>query len=100
VGAQVEAPLANVDEGSPVNFRPCDVSKEIQSLKLGKACGFDDIPNDYLRHLPRRPVMLLTHLFNHFLRLCHFPAPWNEKKIITLPTPGKTPQISQNSVSD
>jgi hypothetical protein len=47
----VEALLATVDEDIPVKFRPCEASKEIKSLKLGKACGFDDIPNECLRHL-------------------------------------------------
>jgi hypothetical protein len=36
---------STVDEDTPVNFRPSDVSKETQSLKLGNACGFDGIPN-------------------------------------------------------
>jgi hypothetical protein len=30
VEAQVEALLAGIDEDIPVNFRPCDVSEEIQ----------------------------------------------------------------------
>jgi hypothetical protein len=38
--AQVEALLATVDEDIPANSRPCDVSKEIQSLKLGKGLWF------------------------------------------------------------
>jgi hypothetical protein len=50
MGAQVEALLATVDEDIPVNFRPCDVSKEIQSLKLGNARGLYGIPNECLRH--------------------------------------------------
>jgi hypothetical protein len=29
----------------PVKFQPCEVSKEIQSLKLGMACSIDGIPN-------------------------------------------------------
>jgi hypothetical protein len=37
----------------------------INSLKLRKACRIDGIPNEYLRHLPRRPLVHLTHLFNH-----------------------------------
>jgi hypothetical protein len=45
VEAQVEALLATVGEDTPVNFRPCGVSKQIQSLKLEKACDFDGIPN-------------------------------------------------------
>jgi hypothetical protein len=46
VEAQVEALLATVDEDIPFNFLPCDVSKEIHSLKLGKARGSDGIPNN------------------------------------------------------
>jgi hypothetical protein len=41
-----------------VDFRPCDF------LKLGRAYGFDGIPNECLRHLPRRPLVHLTNLFN------------------------------------
>jgi hypothetical protein len=44
-GAQFEAVLATVGEDIHVNFRLYEVSKEIQSLKLGKTCSFDDIPN-------------------------------------------------------
>jgi hypothetical protein len=49
---RVYALLATVDEDIPVEFRPFDVSKEIQYLKLGKACGFDGIQNECLRRLP------------------------------------------------
>jgi hypothetical protein len=45
VKAQVEALPAIVDEDIPVNFWPSDVSKEMQSLKSGKACGVDGSPN-------------------------------------------------------
>jgi hypothetical protein len=88
--AQAEALLATFDEDDPVNFRPCDVSKEIQSLKLGKACGFDGIPNRSLVHL--------THLFNHCLRLGHFPAPWKENKSYLCRNPAKTLHLSKTYV--
>jgi hypothetical protein len=38
----------------------------------------------------------LTHLFYHCFWLSHFPAPWKETKIITLPKPGKDPKFLQN----
>jgi hypothetical protein len=82
--------LATVDEDIPVNFQPCNVSKEIQSLKSGKAHGSDGIQNECLQHLPKRPLVHLTHLFNHCLRFGHFPAPWKETKIATLPNVAKT----------
>jgi hypothetical protein len=42
--ARVQYLLNTVDENPPVKFRPCDVSKEIRSLKLGEACGNYGIP--------------------------------------------------------
>jgi hypothetical protein len=68
----------------------------INSLKLKKACGIGGIPNECLGHLPRRPLVHLTHLFNHCLRLSYFSNSWNEAKIITLPKPGKDPKFPQN----
>jgi hypothetical protein len=53
--------------------------------------GIDDIPNERLRHLPRRPLVHLTHLFNHCLWLSHFPKSWKEANVLTLPKPGKDP---------
>jgi hypothetical protein len=96
VEAQVEALLATADEDTPVNFQPCDFSKEIQFLKFRKVCCFDGIPNEYLQHLPRRPVVHLTHLFHHCLRLGHFPAPWKEAKMMALPKLGRDPKFPQN----
>jgi hypothetical protein len=63
---------------------------------LRKSCGIDGIPNKCLRRLPRRPLVHLTHLFNHCLRLSHFPKSWKEAKIITLPKPDKGPKFLQN----
>jgi hypothetical protein len=48
VEAKVEALLATLSEDISVNFRPSGVPKEIKSLKLGKAYGFDGIPNECL----------------------------------------------------
>jgi hypothetical protein len=83
VEAQVEALLATINGDIPVNFQPCDVVNEIQSLELGKAYGFVGIPNESLQHLSRRPPVYLTHLCNHCLGLGHFPAPQNEAKVIS-----------------
>jgi hypothetical protein len=63
---------------------------------LKKVFGIDGIPNECLRHLPRRPLVHLTHLFNHCIRLSHFPVSWKESKVITLPKPGKDPKFPQN----
>jgi hypothetical protein len=39
----------------------------------------------------------MIHLFNHCLRLSHFPKTWKEAKFVTLPIPDKDPRFSQNS---
>jgi hypothetical protein len=51
------------------------------SLKLRKVCGLDNIPNECPRYLPKRPLVYLTHLFNHSLLLSNFQEPWKEAKI-------------------
>jgi hypothetical protein len=59
---EVQALLQAVDNNPPPErIRPCDVQKLINSVKFGKACGIDGIPNECLRHLPRRPLVHLTH---------------------------------------
>jgi hypothetical protein len=54
------------------------------------------IPNECLMHLPRRPLVHLTHLFNHCLRLTHFPKPWKEAKFVTFLKRGMDPKFPQN----
>jgi hypothetical protein len=46
--------------------------------------------------LPRIPLVHLTHLINHRIRLSHFPTSWKEAKVVALPKPGKDPKFSQN----
>jgi len=95
--ARVQALSEVVDDNSPQRVRPCDAQKLIKSLKLKKACGIDGISNECFRHLSRRPLGHLTHLFNHCLRLSHFTSSWKEEKMwITLPKPAKDPQFPQN----
>jgi hypothetical protein len=65
-------------------------------MKLRKACMMDSIPNENLRHLPRRPLVHLTHLINHCIWLSYFLISLNEAKVITLLKPGKVPKFSQN----
>jgi hypothetical protein len=84
----------------PERIRPSDVQKLIQSLKLRKACGINVILNECLRHLPRRPLVHLTHLFNHCFRFSHSPFAWKEAKVITLPKPGKDPQFPKKFTCD
>jgi hypothetical protein len=65
VKARLQALLVAVVNDPSEKVRTCDLQKLINSLKLKNACGIDGIPNECLRHLPRRPLVHLTHLINH-----------------------------------
>jgi hypothetical protein len=93
---RVEARVQAVDSDPPERIRPCDLQKLLNSLKLKKACGIDEILKECLRHLPRRPLVHLTHLINHCIRLSHFPTSWKEAKVVALPTPSKDSKFLQN----
>jgi hypothetical protein len=60
------------------------------------ANGFDGIPKECLRHLPTRPHVYVTRLFNHCLPHGHFPAPWKEAKVVALPKPDKDTKFPPN----
>jgi hypothetical protein len=94
--ARVQALLEAVYSDPPERIRPCDLQKLLNSLKLKKACRIDGISNECLRHLPRRPMVHLTHLINHCIWLSHFPTSWKEAKVIAIPKPGKDPKFPQN----
>jgi hypothetical protein len=60
--------LEDVDKKPSGEIRPRDPVKLIQLLKLRKACGIDGIPNECLKHLPRRPLeylrtLIIFHIF-------------------------------------
>jgi hypothetical protein len=55
--ARVQALLEAVDNNHPEIVRPRDIQKLINPLKLRKACGIRGIPNEYLRHPQKRPLV-------------------------------------------
>jgi hypothetical protein len=98
VEGEVGALLATVNEEIPVKFKPYGVSKEVHSLKLGKACIFDGIPNECVRHLPRGPLMYFTYLFNHCSRLRNIRHLERNQKSEFLRNPAKTQKFSESCV--
>jgi hypothetical protein len=100
VDIRVQALLASVESTPLGKVRPCDIHELVNSLKLRKACGLEGIPNECLKHFPRRSFVYLTHLFNRCLRLSNFPKPWKQAKSVTLPKPGKDPKIPSKRMSD
>jgi hypothetical protein len=54
VETTIQALLASVDDAPLGKVRPCDLHKLANSLKLIKACGHNGIPDECIRHFPRR----------------------------------------------
>jgi hypothetical protein len=77
-------------------IRLCNIQKLVKTLKQRKACGLNGIPDERLSHLPRRPLVHLTHLLNHCLRLSDFPKPRKEAEVITLPKASKVRKLPKN----
>jgi hypothetical protein len=93
--AGVQALLEGVDDTPSEKLRPCDTQELIQPLKFRKACGICGIPNECLKHLPSRPLVYLTHVFNLYLRL-YFSKSWKDAEIMSLSTPVKNPKFTSN----
>jgi hypothetical protein len=64
---------------------------EDKGFKLGKAPSPNGIPNRALKHLPKRAVSLVFHIFNAVLRTYHFPPVWKHARVISILKPSKDP---------
>jgi len=68
---------------------PNEVKYIINKLKIGKSPGYDLISNKILKHLPKKTLILLTHIYNSMLRLFYFPLTWKFSIIILIHKPFK-----------
>jgi hypothetical protein len=96
VETRIQTLFTSVDNTLLGKIRPSDIHILANSLKLKKVCGLDGIPNECPRHLLRRPLAHLTHLFNHCLQLSYFPKPRKEATVTTLPKLSKDHKFPKN----
>ena len=74
-------------------FTPLEVAYEIDNnVNPKKAPGFDEISQRILKELPKKAIILLTHIYNAILRLECFPKQWKKAQVIMLLKPGKPPE--------
>lgn len=50
-----------------------------------KSCGPDNIPIDFIRHLPIQGINLILKIFNKLYRTNKFPKKWKKATIIPIP---------------
>jgi hypothetical protein len=79
------------------HFSPSDIKFAIHKHTLKKSPGFDLITTEVARCLPKRAIVLLTHIYiyiyNTILRLSYFPLLWKFYKIILFPKPNKASDL-------
>ncbi|KAL4143116.1 hypothetical protein QTP88_005482 [Uroleucon formosanum] len=68
---------------------PNGIKNLIQKLKIKKSPGHNQITNKILQHLPKKSIVLLTHIFNSMLRMSYFPSIWKLSVIILIHKPNK-----------
>ncbi|KAL4143778.1 hypothetical protein QTP88_006064 [Uroleucon formosanum] len=68
---------------------PGIVQPIVNKISIRKAPGANSITNTAIKLLPRKIVLLLTHILNGCLRIGHFPTSWKYATVITIPKPGK-----------
>jgi hypothetical protein len=68
---------------------PDEVQRAIKGLKQAKAPGPDGIPNRALKHLSKRAVLLLVHVFNVIVLTPHLPSVWKNAPVNSIVKPEK-----------
>ena len=66
----------------------------ITQAKASTAAGPDDVTMVHLKHIGRRAIKFLTHLFNLSVKHAEMPAIWKKAVIIPVPKPGKPAGVS------
>ncbi|KAL4156051.1 hypothetical protein QTP88_000092 [Uroleucon formosanum] len=75
----------------PKHIRPSEVEHAIQKSPRRKTPGYDLITSEVAVKLPKKALLMLTHIYNSMLRLSYFPLLWKFSVIIMILKPGKPP---------
>lgn len=93
---RVERYLHRAPVSPPLLTTASEVRNVIKARKGTSAPGLDGVTNDQLKHLPRKPLVLLTRIYNTCLKLHYFPCNWKKAKIVPIPKPGKDLRLTEN----
>ncbi|KAJ4437788.1 hypothetical protein ANN_13726 [Periplaneta americana] len=70
-------------------FTPGQVRNQIERSPKKKAPGHDLIVQPLFKNFSRKPLVLLTQIYNAFLRLTYFPRQWKHAIVVMIPKPDK-----------
>ena len=90
----ISSPLPMALPASPTT--PGEVLSIVKKLRNNKSPGHDLINNKIVKNLPPKTIILLTYIFNAIFRLSYFPTTWKSALIITIPKPGKQPDLPES----
>jgi hypothetical protein len=88
--------LAEVELTPRFLISSTEVRNVVRVLRLTGATELDLIDNKLLRHLPRKAIVCLTHLFNACLKFSYFPIAWKRANVIPILKPSKDPTASKS----
>jgi len=94
VSASISFPLPMSLPIKPIS--PGEIVCVIKKLPANKAPGHDLITNKVLKHLSKKCVLSLTHIFNSMLRLSYFPSIWKLAVVILIPKVGKPKNLASS----
>lgn len=86
----------NLRPTDPELTTPAEVRHIITQLGTHSAPGADGITNSHLKHLPRKPIVLLTRIFNSCFIHGYFPSAWKIARVVPIPKPGKDHSVPSN----
>jgi hypothetical protein len=89
VETRVQALFASVHDTPLGKVRLCDIHKLAKSLKLREAYGLYGVPNECLRHLPKRPLVIHLTFIESMTLAVPFSEALEGRQVITLLKPGK-----------
>ncbi len=68
---------------------PIEISKILETCKIRKASGPDNVSNRCLKNLPKLVIVFLSRVFNSCFEQSYFPIAWKLAKVIPILKPGK-----------
>ena len=84
------------DEAYNSRFTLHELNDAIEALNPDKACGSDEIHNQFLLHLPWYLRNQLPGIFNRIWRSGHFPDEWKLALVIPILKQNKNPQLPES----